>query len=206
MGDFIWTEESLRWLHDAAEQSGYYEALAARLAPWLRPGDRVLELGCGTGALAVALSPHVQSVTALDSSARALSALTERPANVFPVCADAFSYVPDAPFDALLLCYFARPDEFIALSRLCRGTVLLLCDTRRSKAYRQALRTSGVPFAAERFSLAFDQPLRSEEAALAYAVHYGRPSARFTGDADFPYRDEITRDITLLRYPAGGNE
>lgn len=194
----------MRWMCDAAGESGYFEALALKLAPYLDAEARVLELGCGTGALALALSPYVKSVTALDASALALSALKEYPANVLPVCADAFSYAPETPFDTMLLCYFSRPDELMQLSRLCHGQALLICDAQRSAAFELFLLDKGIAFEAERFSLPFDQPLRSREEARAYVAYYNRPMAAYTGDARFPYRDAINRNMALLRYDCGG--
>ena len=206
MGNFSWTEDSLRWMQDAAAYGDYYERLAGWIKAYLPASARVLEAGCGTGALSRALAPWVASVTALDVSALALEGLlSDRPANVHPVVADAFAYKPKLPFDALLLCYFARPSEFLRLSPLCRGTAILICDAGRSPAYEAALTAQGIPFDRSLFSLRLDQPLRSYEDAGAYATHYGRTDAAVRQDDPvFPYLYEITRNMALLCYPCGG--
>ena len=195
----------MRWMQDAAACGDHYERLAGWIKDCLPASSRVLDAGCGTGALSRALAPWVESVTALDSSALALEALmADRPSNVYPVEADAFSFEPAQPFDVLLLCYFARPDEFLQLSYLCRGTVILICDEGRSPAYETALRASGIPFEKSLLSLRLDQPLRSHEDAEAYAAHYKRSAAaRRQDDTTFPYLYEITRNMARLCYASG---
>jgi SAM-dependent methyltransferase len=69
------------------------EELAARVRRLLGPftgAEAALDVGCGTGALAFALAPHVAQVVGVDSRADYLEAARERaPANVGFVEADA---------------------------------------------------------------------------------------------------------------------
>ncbi len=204
MGDFIWTEDVLRWTRCAAAASEYYPRLASRIAAYLPPSASVLDAGCGAGQLSMALSPYVKRIVALDRSALALSGLAGCPGNVLPLEADAFAYEPENRFDALLLCYFAHPDEFMQLSRLCRGKAFLVCDAARSAAYEETLTRHNILFCKECFSLRLDQPLRSLEDARAYAARYGRPLAKRSENQEFPYRDSILREMALLRYSCGG--
>ena len=44
----------------------YTDATAASLTNWVRPGDRVLELGCATGRMTAALVGAGATVTAVD--------------------------------------------------------------------------------------------------------------------------------------------
>lgn len=69
----------------------YYRELLRRVT--VSPGDSVLDVGCGTGALAIPLARKVRLVTALDWSPTMLEALGRRVAeagvdNVKPVLAD----------------------------------------------------------------------------------------------------------------------
>ncbi|MDO4572455.1 MAG: methyltransferase domain-containing protein [Clostridia bacterium] len=206
MGDFLWTPDAVRWMRDAAAKSGYYQRLAGRILPYLPPQARLLDAGCGTGELARALAPHAACVTAMDVSAPALDALRDCPDNVRPLLADAFRHEPEEPYDALLLCYFARPGEFLKLSRLSRGPVCLVCDRKRRDDYARRLEAADLSWREERFRLRFDQPLRTREEALRYAAHYALPpgSIRRSGDAEFGYAIRKTRDIALMCYEAGG--
>lgn len=54
--------------HYLAGRPPYPEGLIARVAQLceLRPGDRVMDLGCGPGQLARAFAPHVAEIVALD--------------------------------------------------------------------------------------------------------------------------------------------
>jgi trans-aconitate methyltransferase len=69
------------------------------LAP--RPGERVLDLGCGTGDLAAAIAELGAKVVGLDASSEMLAAARAKfPAHEF-VHGDAASFRFDEPFDAV---------------------------------------------------------------------------------------------------------
>jgi SAM-dependent methyltransferase len=57
-----------------------YEAMLADAARYLGPEDRVLELGCGTGTMAVRLAKGVQHYRATDFSARMIAIARAKPA------------------------------------------------------------------------------------------------------------------------------
>jgi len=74
-----------------------FKAILARLPPPLvtphpETGTDVLEFGCGTGLLSLALAPHVRSLTAVDAAEGMISALRAKlaapgaPENVRAVC------------------------------------------------------------------------------------------------------------------------
>jgi 2-polyprenyl-3-methyl-5-hydroxy-6-metoxy-1,4-benzoquinol methylase len=56
----------------------YTRATADRIARWLRPGDRVLELGCATGAMTAALAADDRVVVAVDRAESYLVVARER--------------------------------------------------------------------------------------------------------------------------------
>ena len=80
-----------------------YEAMLAAAAGWLKPTDRVLEIGCGTGSIAIRLAPFAGSWTATDFSAEMLRIAAAKPApdNLTFVLADARSAFDGGPFDAI---------------------------------------------------------------------------------------------------------
>lgn len=112
------TEQSEYWdgaggAHWATEAEAYdrlnaafAERIVARVAP--RAGERVLDVGCGNGALCLALAPTVASATGLDLSGPMLARARERVAaagldNVDLVQGDAQVVgLPDASFDAVV--------------------------------------------------------------------------------------------------------
>ena len=97
--------DALSACYDRKASARYYRSVLSWLEARLRPGSRVLDVGCGTGRYAVALADRGFEVMAIDESpemvARARAkAGAERIA--FRV-ADAVDGLPAGPFDAVLL-------------------------------------------------------------------------------------------------------
>jgi len=104
----FWDRSSRNYAKGAvADQAGYQRTLD-RTRALLKPGDHVLELGCGTGTTALLLAGDVQSYLATDISAAMIAIAGEKhavqpmPSLVFRT-ATADTLAPDAaPFDAVL--------------------------------------------------------------------------------------------------------
>ena len=101
----------------------------------LRGDERALDVGAGTGALAFALAPRVESVVAVDSDAAMVArASGSAPANVEVVEGDAHALpFPDFSFDlagTLRTLHHARRPELVVaeLTRVTRpgGTILVV--------------------------------------------------------------------------------
>lgn len=71
-----WDSRAASW--DEICQTGPFLALGSEVRALARPSpeDRVVDLGAGTGLLALSIAPHVHSVVAVDSSAAMLERLT----------------------------------------------------------------------------------------------------------------------------------
>ncbi|MBZ8133971.1 class I SAM-dependent methyltransferase [Afifella sp. IM 167] len=99
----FWDRVARRYAARPLKDPAAYEAMLADAACRLGPGDRVLEIGCGTGSTAIRLAPSVAQWTASDFSPEMLRIARAKPApdNLRFVLADAESAFDGGPFDAI---------------------------------------------------------------------------------------------------------
>ena len=104
----FWDRSSRKYAKGAIADRAGYERTLDRTRALLKPGDRVLELGCGTGTTALRLAGDVQSYLATDFSAEMIEIAREKhgatsiPGLTFRT-ATAETLAPEAgPFDAVL--------------------------------------------------------------------------------------------------------
>lgn len=83
------------------------DATVARMVAVAGPGGRVLELGVGTGRLALPMAAAGLQVTGIDASESMLAHLHARDPNgtVDALCGDMVDDLPMGPFDAVLVAY-----------------------------------------------------------------------------------------------------
>jgi len=104
----FWDRTSLKYAKSAIADRAGYERTLDRTRALLRSGDKVLELGCGTGTTALRFAGDVQAYLATDISAGMIAIANEKhaaapvPALVFRTTT-AEALVPDeARFNAVL--------------------------------------------------------------------------------------------------------
>lgn len=104
----FWNRSSRKYAEGAVSDPAGYERSLDRTRALLKPGDRVLELGCGTGTTALRLASDVQSYLATDFSTEMIEIAKEKhsassiPALTFQT-ATVEMLAPEAgPFDAVL--------------------------------------------------------------------------------------------------------
>jgi len=152
----------MRWLEGAPERydagmrlltlgrvSKLHDAVARAAAP--QPGRRVLEIGCGTGAVTARLQERHARVTALDQSpemleqarARAhLAGPSDPPVEWLEQTASEIDALPEGAFDAVVLCLclsdMSQSERAFVLresaARLDRGGLLVVADEVRAPA------------------------------------------------------------------------
>jgi ubiquinone/menaquinone biosynthesis C-methylase UbiE len=104
----FWDRVARRYAAMPMRNPDTYEATLERIRAHLKPTDRVLELGCGTGSTALRLAPLVAQYTAVDFSAEMIAIAREKQAEGevanldFVVVTVADGSFPDGPFDAIL--------------------------------------------------------------------------------------------------------
>ena len=104
----FWDKVARKYAADPIADMVGYERTLASLHQWLRPTNRVLEIGCGTGTTALRLAPLVASYLGTDVSAHMVAIAREklavhpRPSLQFDT-ADADAPLANGPhYDAIL--------------------------------------------------------------------------------------------------------
>lgn len=77
----FWDKVAPRYAKSPIADQEAYEYTLGRTRTYLKPQDRVLELGCGTGSTALLLAPNVKQITAIDVSPGMLAIARQKAAN-----------------------------------------------------------------------------------------------------------------------------
>lgn len=97
MPDIKWNAE----LYD--HKHSFVSAYGEDVVSWLRPqaGERILDLGCGTGQLACSIASEGALVTGIDKSQEMIAKAQEEYPSLTFMVKDATDFQFDAPFDAI---------------------------------------------------------------------------------------------------------
>ena len=102
----FWDRIAPKYARKPIKDESAYEAMLEQVLLALRPSDRVLELGCGTGSTALLLANAVEHITATDVSGAMIDIARSKlgrdaPGNVVFRHADAAELVASESFDAI---------------------------------------------------------------------------------------------------------
>ena len=104
----FWDRASRKYAKSVITDQAGYERTLDRTRALLRPGDRVLELGCGTGTTALRIAGDVREYLATDISAGMIAIANEKhtagpiPGLAFRTLAAEALALDQAPFNAVL--------------------------------------------------------------------------------------------------------
>ncbi|WP_333715010.1 class I SAM-dependent methyltransferase [Yoonia sp.] len=102
----FWDRAAEKYAASPIKDMQAYQDTLDRARHYLRPGDHLLEVGCGTGTTALKLAPALRHITATDVSGGMLAFGERKKAaqgvgNVTFLQSEIMQPVPGAPFDAI---------------------------------------------------------------------------------------------------------
>lgn len=191
---FIWTEEMVRFMHDAAEFGGYYPAFAQAVAQALGPRQSLCDSGCGLGHLAAELTAFYPQVTAADVSPQAVAharrLAAERKLTNLRCVEEDLLQPGEVAYDAMTFCFFGSIRQILQVGKSrCSGTLAAVMKddpSHRFSLTNQPLRGStatraaeeltalGIPYRRQDLSLEMGQPFRNLAEAVRFFQIYSR--------------------------------
>ena len=164
----------------AWDHNGHYHNFLLRQ---LHPGERALDIGCGTGAFSRRLAERFDSVLGLDLSPQMIRLARERsracPNLEFRVADVLAEALPDAHFDAIVsiatLHHLSLPEILPRLARALKpGGVLAVLDLFETATLGEILTGALAMPASALLGLLRNRSLRSSAAARAAWNEHGR--------------------------------
>lgn len=194
---FQWSQESIRWFRQAAEQGQFHKKVAELLRPYVTGAETLLDLGCGAGYLSMALSPYIKKIESVDRDRNVLQVLKESAqekhiSNIRPVCMPWRQRLKGEKAQILLMSFFGNirtERQLREFSSLCEKRFIYIVNSdrksglspsgtdNRKKTYTEDFRgfldRNNILYECFEEQLEFGQPFfRMEEAAEFVKYYY----------------------------------
>jgi len=191
IGDkFKWTEESITWYENAAQQSSYHNHIIKVIRPYLDADDNLCEIACGTGFLAKKVAPYVKSITANDLDILALQYLQEHLSSIEReqitiVFGDWKASLADVSFDTVIFSFFSVFfSDWDMLCDLAKKRIISIHHSKdaisfakhkKRETYEEVsafLNRKQITHTVIPLAIHFDQPFSDYEDASSYFRYY----------------------------------
>lgn len=212
----FWSEEAVKWYYDAANYTGYFRHLADRLEHYLKPEDRILDLGCGPGFLVDELNRRGYHARGVDCCQWAMShwqhrcAAESRPFPGHQI--DLFAQVPETlACDVVIATHFGRTvKDFAYMLNIPAERYIFVKNLKISQSLRGRHRSTGfdlqyfleeagIPYRWETVKLDFSQPMGDLESVERFKKFYGLSKVRLTeGEGPMPYLIRKQKEMMIL--------
>lgn len=197
---FEWNEQTLAWLLDAADYTGYDRNMARLLRKSIPDGGTLCDMGCGMGLVDFELAAHLREVTCVDISPFAVEFISSRArekgiGNLSALCMDGREVT--GQWDTVMALFHGAVETVCEkYLRLARDRLILVthgsavgstgpkgyrvrkgCDVAGTAAWLDA---GGYRYQLEEGELEFGQPHRSFEDAVDFVRAFSRSAPEET--------------------------
>lgn len=196
-----WSPEKIRWYADACEYSGNdrNKKLAKAILDVLPPRPHVCDIGCGIGAISLALAKRASKVTAADINGDAVeylrkAALLRGFSNIETFVGDFRELPPPSPkADCAVLCMLGGKGYIEEVKLWADGKVVVITNPSDSHSFsskpkirekqnveklRSYLLENSYSFTERIISTANGQPFKNFEDAIRFISSYGSQKSR----------------------------